>query len=123
MSQLALRDMMPRETRRLAHATTAGKVGSRASVESLRDATAHLHFAARSWFAAAGEPAINELAAKTARAARRTLKPVALRPGEIVDIQALLGAQSVGWYGPLAPRTPPGEKDAAESPRSDRLAS
>jgi hypothetical protein len=124
--------MLPREARRLAHAAQAGRVGSRARLESLRDATAHLQYAARAWYAAAGEPAVNGLAVKangavhSARAARRGLRPAALRPGQVVDIQALLSAQSIGWYGPLGagsnqPRR--GEHDAAEPPQTDRLAS
>jgi hypothetical protein len=118
-------EMAPRHASRLAHAATTGRVESRARLESLRDATAHLHYAARSWYTAAGEPVLSALASRTAQAARRGLKPVALKPGEIVDIQALLSAQSIGWYGPLTagPLPPPGEKDAAESQRSDRLAS
>jgi hypothetical protein len=117
--------LVPRQADRLAQAAVAGRVQSRARLETLRDATAHLQFAARSWYAAAGEPAINDLASRTARAARRTLRPVALRPGEVIDIQALLGAQSIGWYGPLtAGQLPsPGEFDAAEPQSSDRLAS
>lgn len=117
--------IVPRQAGRLARAAVAGQVESRARLESLRDATAHLQYAARSWYSAAGEPVITDLAARTARAAKRSLKPVALRPGEIIDIQALLGAQSIGWYGPLTtgPMPPPGGNDAAEPPRSDRLAS
>lgn len=121
-----LRDVMvPRQAGRLARAAVAGRVESRARLESLRDATAHLQYAARSWYSAAGEPVLSDLASRAAHAAKRSLKPVALRPGEIVDIQALLSAQSIGWYGPLTtgPMPPPGENDAAESPRSDRLAS
>ena len=117
--------MVPRHASRLARAGAVGRAESRARLESVRDATAHLHFAARSWYAAAGEPVVSELASRTARAARRSLKPVALKPGEIIDIQALLSAQSIGWYGPLtAGLLPsPGEHDAVESQRSDRLAS
>ncbi|HSS61878.1 MAG TPA: hypothetical protein VLK30_10530 [Candidatus Limnocylindrales bacterium] len=118
--------MVPREARRLAHAAAAGRVESRARLDSLRDATSHLQYAARSWYAAAGEPAISSLATHTARAARRRLKPIALKPGEVIDIQALLSAQSIGWYGPLgaAPKTSTRENDVAESqPRTDRLAS
>ncbi|HET9780359.1 MAG TPA: hypothetical protein VFR33_01155 [Candidatus Dormibacteraeota bacterium] len=121
-----MRDVVvPHHAGRLAQAAAAGRVESRARLDSLRDATAHLQYAARSWYSAAGEPVISDLAARTARAAKRSLKPVALRPGEIIDIQALLGAQSIGWYGPLTtgPMLPPGENDAAEPPRSDRLAS
>jgi hypothetical protein len=124
--------MLPREARRLALAAQAGRVGSRARLESWRDATAHLEYAARAWYAAAGEPAVNGLAVKangavrSARAARRGLRPAALRPGEVIDIQALLSAQSIGWYGPLSagPTQPPrGEHGATEPPQTDRLAS
>ena len=62
--------MLPRQARRLANAAEAGRVGSRARLESLRDASAHLQFAARSWYAAAGEPAINGLAVRATDAAR-----------------------------------------------------
>jgi hypothetical protein len=105
----------------LAHAAAVGRVESRARLESLRVATAHLQYAARAWYAAAGEPVVNELAVK----AQRTLRPARLRAGQIIDIQALLSAQSIGWYGPLSagPTPSPGDKDAAESQRSDRLAS
>jgi hypothetical protein len=123
---LWVRDVMaPRHVARLADAGAAGRAQSRARLDSLRDATAHLQFAARSWYAVAGEPVVNDLASRTARAARRSLKPVALKPGEIVDIHALLSAQSIGWYGPLTagPLPSPGERDAADSQRSDRLAS
>jgi hypothetical protein len=113
--------MLPRQTERLAHAAAIGRVESRARLESLRDATAHLQYAAPAWYAAAGEPAINELAVR----AQRSLRPARLRAGQIIDIQALLSAQSIGWYGPLSagPTPSPGDKDAAESQRSDRLAS
>ena len=121
-----LRDVMvPSQTRALTRAAAASRIQSRAGLDSLRDATAHLHYAARSWYAAAGEPALSGLATRTVKVARRSLKPVVLRPGEVIDIQALLSAQSIGWYGPLSagPALPPGGNDAAESERSDRLAS
>ncbi len=128
--------LLPREARRLAHAAHAGRGGSRARLESLRDAAAHLQFAAQAWYAAAGEPAVSGLAeglavkandaVRSARAASRGLRPPVLRPGQVIDIQALLSAQSIGWYGPLSavPTQPPrGEHDAAEPPQTDRLAS
>jgi len=128
--------MLPREARRLANAASAGRVGSRARLESMRDAAAHLQFAARAWYAAAGEPVVSGLAGglavkandavRSARAARRGLRPAALRPGQVIDIQALLSAQSIGWYGPLSagPTQPSrGEQDATEPEPKDRLAS
>ena len=117
--------MLPRETRRLADAARVSRDGSRARLESLRDAAAELQFAARAWYAAAGEPAMSGLAAN-ARAASKRLRPVALRPGQVVDIQALLSAQSIGWYGPLmapSPESPRGDNDADQSQQTDRLAS
>jgi hypothetical protein len=116
--------MMPLHRRRLAEAARAGHVGSRARLESLRDTAAQLQFAARAWYAAAGEPAVSGLASR-ARVAGRSLRPVALRPGQVVDIQALLSAQSIGWYGPLMapPESPRGENDADQPQQTDRLAS
>lgn len=128
-----IRDVaLPREVQRLAHAAEVGRVQSRTRLEALRDATAHLQFAARAWYAAAGEPAVGSLAAKasgavrTARAAQRGFRPPALRTGQVIDIHALRSAQSIGWYGPLSVEPMPdmdGDIDAAESERSDRLAS
>lgn len=124
-----LRDVIvPGSARRLAHAAAVGRLQSRARLEGLREATAHLQYAARAWYAAAGEPAINDLASKatsamqTARQARRSR----LRAGQVVDIQALLNAQSIGWYGPFAALPEPpleGDRDATEQQRQDRLAS
>ena len=121
--------MLPLQQRRLAEAARAGRAGSRARLETLRDAAGHLQYAARAWYEAAGEPAMSGLAGKagtTARAAGKALRPVALKPGQVVDIQALLSAQSIGWYGPVsaAPaETTRGETDADQSPKTDRLAS
>jgi hypothetical protein len=117
--------VLPLQQRRLAEAARAGRTGSRARLESLRDAAAHFQFAARAWYLAAGEPAMSGLAVK-ARAAGKNLRPAALRPGQVIDIQALLSAQSIGWYGPLmAPPEPQrGEKDADQpQQQTDRLAS
>ena len=124
--------MLPRELRRLARVAQGGRAGSRARLESVRDATAHLQFAARSWYAAAGEPAVNGAADRAtsavryARFAKRGPRQEVSRPGHVVDIQALLSAQSIGWYGPLSAGPPApsrGEDDATESQRPDSLAS
>ena len=125
MARLTEASLWLREAMRPSPAQDAEPEATSGRLDALRDATAHLGFAARSWYTAAGEPALTGLAARTARAARRKLKPAALRPGEVIDIQALLSAQSIGWYGPLdaAPAMSPGEEDGAESQRSNRLAS
>src|SRR2546430_4849821 len=90
--------LLPLQQRRLAEAARTGRAGSHARLESLRDAAAHLQFAARAWYEAAGEPALSGLAGRagtTARAARKALRPVALKPDQVIDIQALLSAQSI----------------------------
>jgi hypothetical protein len=121
--------ILPREARRLAEAARVSRAGSHARLESLRDAAAHLQYAARAWYEAAGEPAMSGLAGKagtTARAAGKALRPVALKPGQVIDIQALLSAQSIGWYGPVtaAPaETTRGDIDADQPQKTDRLAS
>lgn len=130
--------LVPGQRAMLATAARAGHARSRASLESLRDSAAHLQYAARSWYAAAGRPAVDvavkgiagsaTTAVRQARHARRALGPVTARAGQVIDIQAVLNAQSIGWYGPLmAAPTASGEgenNDEPESPqRTDRLAS
>ena len=125
--------VLPREAERLAHAAEMGRVQSRAGLESLRDATLHLQFAARAWYSAAGAPVLNDFGMKATEAVRlaaaagkRGAESARLSPGQVIDIQVLLSAQSIGWYGPLSvgPSLPPPheEQDGAEQ-RSDRLAS
>jgi len=101
--------------------------------DSLGDATAHLRFAVRAWYEGAGKPASSGLAERaggaatwSARRARRGMKPAAERAGHVIDIRALLGAQSLGWYGPIGLRmaeTSRGEIGEAESQRPDSVAS
>lgn len=116
----------------LAHATEVSRVESRARMESLRDATSHLQFAARAWYAGAGAPVVRDVSAKAAGAVRSAaaagrLGATSAKRDKVIDIQALMSAQSIGWYGPLsvgAPLLPPpSEQDGAEPERSDRLAS
>jgi hypothetical protein len=126
-----VRDVVyPREAQRLAHAAEVGRVESRARLDSLRDLTLHLQFAARAWYAAAGAPALNDFGVKAADAVRvaaaagkRGVEAARPTPGQVVDIQALMNAQSIGWYGPMTSLPPKGEQGGAESQRSDRLAS
>jgi hypothetical protein len=121
--------MVPGGARRLAHAAAAGRVESRARLEDLRGATAHLRYAAHAWYAAAGEPAVNGLATRASNAMQsaQAVRRARLRAGQVVDIQALLNAQSIGWYGPFSTMPAPpleGDTDATESRRpEDRLAS
>jgi hypothetical protein len=124
-----LRDVMvPGGARHVAHAAAVGRLESRARLGDLREATAHLQYAARAWYAAAGEPAINELASRASVAMRSAgaVRRARLRAGQVIDIQALLNAQSIGWYGPFSTVPGPrleGDTDAESRRPEDRLAS
>jgi hypothetical protein len=120
--------MLPREVQRLARAASAGGAESRERLESLRDTAAQVQFAAMSWYTAAGAPAIDSLTARATEAvkhaagARRGL--AGLGRDHVVDIQALLNAQSMGLYSPMLPALPaPAPEDEDGSEHSDRLAS
>ncbi|HUZ86669.1 MAG TPA: hypothetical protein VNF26_06910 [Candidatus Baltobacterales bacterium] len=100
--------LLPKEAARFARAAQNGRVESRTRLESLRDTTDQLQFAARAWYTAAGAPAVSGLAQKAAATVRnaqaaRRLHEVAESTAKVVHIKALLGAQSIGWYGPLTP--------------------
>jgi hypothetical protein len=122
--------MLPQQAARFGRAAAAARIGSRAGLESVRDAASRLQFAARAWYVAAGAPAVNSLAAKAAQAVR-TIGSGAVddgasdaKPGRVVDIQVLVSALSIGWYGPMRPASPAtreGEDD--ESQQTGRLAS
>jgi hypothetical protein len=103
---------------------------SRARLDSLRDTASQLRYAARSWYTAAGAPAVNGLAAKATDAVRGArssqAQPAALEVSRTADIHVLLSAQSIGWYGPLRPAagvTDQGEEEGDATGQSDRLAS
>jgi len=121
--------LLPRQAERVAHAAAAGRAGSRAGLESLRDTAAHLQFAARAWYTAAGAPAVNDLATKAAAAVRtvrsgRGTEAPALAPSKAIDIRVLLSAQSIGWYGPMRPSPMVREEEEMDaSGQADRLAS
>lgn len=117
--------MLPRGSRRFASVARGSRIRSSAGLESLRDQVAHLRYAAWSWYAAAGQPALDG-AVRQAMHASRVLQPVGKRASQVIDIRTLMSAQSTGWYGPLlAAPTAPGEggNDESESERTDRLAS
>jgi hypothetical protein len=123
------RDAM--QAHRLSRFADEGRARSRARLESLRDSGDHFQFAARSWYSAAGRPAIAGAAQRWSgvmggRRATRAPGEAGLRPGQVIDIEALLSAQSIGWYGPLSdvPAQPTRrENDGAEPQRPDSLAS
>ncbi|HVH63721.1 MAG TPA: hypothetical protein VNA65_08975 [Candidatus Dormibacteraeota bacterium] len=124
---LWLRDVfVPRERTRISRAAQLGRTQSRSGLESFRDVVAHLQYAAHAWYAAAGQPAVSEVAGRANHALQQARQAQRARSGQVVDIQTLLNPQSIGWYGPLlaAPTTPgEGENDETEPTRPDRLAS
>jgi hypothetical protein len=121
--------LLPRQAERMGHAATAGRVGSRTRLESLRDTAAQLQFAARAWYTAAGAPAVNDLAVRAGAAVRtvrtgRGVEASGLAPSQADDIRILPSAQSIGWYGAMRPASmarEEGNEDA--SGQADRLAS
>ncbi len=124
--------LVPTGATRLAHAAAIGRLESKARLEALRDSAAHLQFAARAWYTAAGAPAVNGLATRAAVGLRvagevqRGAEPPEVAGGHVVNIQALMNGQSLGWYGPLRPALQaPGEDEEENGPesRSSSLAS
>ena len=123
--------LLPRQAERLARAAAVGRVESRARLESLRDTASQLQFAARSWYVAAGAPAVSGLAARASEAVRTVTtaqggEGLGVKAGRMADVHVLLNAQSIGWYGPLRPAvTAPTEEEEEEDAtgRADRLAS
>lgn len=121
--------LLPRQAERLAHAAAAGRAGSRAGLESLRDTASRLQFAARAWYSAAGAPAVHDLAAKATAAVRTVssggaVEAPGLAPSPAANVRILLSAQSIGWYGPMRPAPIVGEgEDEDAAGHNDRLAS
>jgi hypothetical protein len=122
--------MLPQQAARLAHAAAAGRGGSLAGLESLRDTASQLQFAARAWYVAAGAPAVNGLAVRATETVRTIghgrsdVGALDVTTGRLVDIHVLMSAQSIGWYGPTRPAsTVQAEEDEDESQQTGRLAS
>ena len=121
--------LLPRQVERIARTASAGGGESRVRLESLRDTALQLQFAARSWYAAAGAPAVNGLGLKAYEAVAnigsgRHAAAFELEPGRMVDIHVLLSPQPIGWYGSTRPApTDHAEEDEDESGQTGRLAS
>jgi hypothetical protein len=125
--------VIPQTKFRQAKAVEAGRVQSAAGLETLRERAFRLEATARSWHAEHA-PAINGLAAKAGQALAvaggagladlHGERP--MTSDQVVNIRALLSAQSIGWYGPIVP-APPGfgdpDREEGREHESDRLAS
>jgi hypothetical protein len=122
--------MLPQAAARIARAGAAGRVASRAVVESLRDIASQLQFASRAWYVAAGAPAVNGLAARATETVRTLGRgrsddsETDVVPGGAVGIHVLVSEESLGWYGPKRPASNVhAEEDEDESQQTGRLAS
>ncbi|HSS93054.1 MAG TPA: hypothetical protein VLR46_03585 [Candidatus Dormibacteraeota bacterium] len=128
--------VVPRATARQARAIEAGRVHAASGLESLRERTTiQLQAAARAW-RTAHAPAITGLAAKAGQILDRVAVgdaalaayggDRAMTDEQVINVRALLSAQSIGWYGPIVP-APAGRKgsdrDEGQGHESDRLAS
>jgi hypothetical protein len=127
--------VIPQARERQAQAMAAGRVQAVAGLEALRESAFRLQASARSWHAEHA-PAISGFAARAGHALDRAVAGGAgvgdypgerpLAPDQVVNIRALLSAQSIGWYGPIVPAPSgvggPGREEGREH-ESDRLAS
>ena len=120
--------LLPGQAVRLATAAAAGRVESRARLESLRDSLYQLKFAARAMYTVAGAPAVSGLAEKANDALRSAgggqRAAAGFASSKVAEIRILLNAQSIGWYGSVRPvSVVQGEEDEDESGQTGRLAS
>jgi len=114
--------VIPRARVRQAEAVAAGRVQAAAGVESLRDGAIRLQASARAWHADHA-PAISGLALKAGQALDRVaVGDAGVTGGQLVEVRALLSAQSIGWYGPIVPAPGSGSDrdEAGDEAGSDR---
>ena len=120
--------LLPRQAERVARAAAAGRVESRARLESLRDTASQLQFAARAMYTVAGAPAVSGIAEKATEAMRSAgggqRAAAEFASVKVAEIRVLLSAQSIGWYGTVNPApVNQGEEEGDESAQAGRLAS
>jgi hypothetical protein len=113
--------VIPHARARQAQAVASGRIHAAARLESLRERAIRLQASARAWHTEHG-PAIAALVARSGQALDRAVVGGA---DQVVNIRALLSAQSIGWYGPIVPAPAhigPAREEEDEL-ESDRLAS
>jgi hypothetical protein len=117
---------LPRAEARLALAAAVGRVETKVWLESVRETASELESGARTRFASSG-PEVNKLALRVAAIlngvvdAEQRIVPGAKSIAQVVDLQALRIAQTLGRIEKAAASTDEKEEENAEQP--DRLAS
>lgn len=126
--------VIPQARARQAEAVAAGRVQALAGLESLRERAIQLQVRARA-LRTAYSPAITSLAVRAGQVLDRAAVGDAhvaefggsrvVTDDQVINIRALLSAQSIGWYGPIVP-APVGMgslREEGQEDESDRLAS
>ena len=117
---------LPRAEARLALAAAVGRVETKVLLESVRETARELESGARNRVASSG-PEVNKLALRVAAIlngvvdAEHRIVPGAKSIAQVVDLQALRIAQTLGRIDKAAASTPEKEEENAE--QSERLAS
>ena len=117
---------LPRAEARLALAAAVGRVETKVWLESVRETARELESGARTRFAGSG-PEVNKLALRVAAIlngvvdAEQRIVPGAKSVAQVVDLQALRIAQTLGRIDRAAASTD--EKEAQNAEQPDRLAS
>jgi hypothetical protein len=127
--------VVPRARARQAQAVAAGRVQAAAGLESLHERAVRLQATSRAWQLEHATPAIAGFAALAGQALDRVAVGQSglaglgadqnLTDDQVINIRALMSAQSIGWYGPFVP-APDGRASVPQEGRegeSDRLAS
>jgi hypothetical protein len=118
---------LPRAEERLAKAAAVGRVETRVLLEAVRETAGELESGART-FVAASAPEVNKLALRVAAIlngvteAEQRVSPSAGNLAQVVDIQALRVAQSLGRFG-RAQSTEKKDEIENDAKDPDRLAS
>jgi hypothetical protein len=117
---------LPRAEERLALAVAVGRVETKVWLDAIRETAREVDSGARSWVGGSS-PEVNKLALKVAAIlngvaeSQQRIAPVAGSLAQVVDIQALRIAQSLGRLG--GPTSTEPEADESGTDQTDRLAS
>ena len=127
--------VVPQARARQAQALAAGRVQAVAGLELLREKAALLQATARLWQVERATPALAGFAVGAGKALDKVAIGQAglaglggdwnLTDDQVINIRALMSAQSIGWYGPVvpAPNALASQREEGRETESDRLAS